>query len=379
MLLVCPRCNASFTDRYHCPSCGIALVPSVMADEPSLPAKTGAKWQQTALGRGVVGLLLAQGLYYGLLQLGTALLLMTGMHTEQANQWWNTWAGWSSHMIILVVALIVGGMMAGAGRPRGYLSGAAIGFLNGALFIIVPKGAKILPEGVSDEELLDLLFYGQPAVQALIGALGGLAGTLIWRPMASVAVPPPTPAQLPSPLSQRLPTGPVQPVTTPFGGPIAWVRVAAGAVLALMGSSWANFILDYMIRASAGKLTLESTQHARFVTWEIAVLVLLLGSAAAGANCKNAMKQGLMVGVFTALGLLIFHVQLGTPSSIPAQALWLAVLRPRENLEEWGLGLVTVLSFATIVPLAILGGWFGGALLPPLYRPPGQKRLFMEI
>jgi len=271
----------------------------------------------------------------------------------------------------------VGGMMAGAGRPHGYLSGAAIGFLNGALFILVPKGAKVLPDGVSNEDVLDLVFYGQPVIQAVIGALGGLMGTLIWRPMASVAAPSPAPP--PSPLSQRLPMGPAPAVSTPFGGPVSWVRVAAGTVLVLMGSSWANFILDYMIRASAGKLTLESTQHARFVTWEIAVLVLLLGSAAAGANCKNSMKQGLMVGVFTAIGLLLFHVQLGNSASIPAQALWLAVLSPRDNLDDWGLGLVALLTFATIVPLAILGGWFGGQLLPPLYRPPGQKRLFIEI
>ena len=161
---------------------------------------------------------------------------------------------------------------------------------------------------------------------------------------------------------------------------MAWVRVAGGTILALLGSAWANWILNYMILASAGKLSLESTQHARFVTWEISALSVLLGSALAGASTKNGLKQGLIVGIFVTIGLLAIHVtseQIDV-GKVPAPALWLAVIHPAETPEQWDLAKTSALSLI-ILPLGLLGGWFGGQLLPPLMRPSRRKGLFAEV
>jgi hypothetical protein len=373
MAMVCPRCNTSYQDRNTCPACGIALVPAVLApDDTGLP-RSRPKWQQTALGRGVVGLLLSQGMYNGLLQLCTALVVAMGLH--DVPKWWASWTGWSILQVLLVIGVVAGGVLAGAGQRRGPLYGAAVGLANGLLYLLVPKPE--FPSTASDT-FKDVFEFGQPVIQAALGALGGLIGMVIWRPLLAVA-PPPAPAPV-SPLSQHLPLAPQRPKESGFAGPVNWVRVAGGTILALMGSAWANWILNYMILASAGKLSLESTQHARFVTWEISALSVLLGSALAGASTKNGLKQGLIVGIFVTIGLLAIHVtseQIDV-GKVPAPALWLAVIHPAETPEQWDLAKTSALSLI-ILPLGLLGGWFGGQLLPPLMRPSRRKGLFAEV
>lgn len=378
MSMVCPRCNASFEDRYTCPMCGIALTAApTMAADSGVLFKPEAKWQQTALGRGVVGLLLAQGLYYGLWQLGTAVMMATVDESQRAD-WWSTWPGWSVRQVLLVISLIVGGMMAGAGQRRGLLHGGLLGVVNGLLFLVVPKGAEILPLG-SSEEFQDIIWYGQPLLQAVVGAIGGLIGATVWRPMLSVTAPaaprPATPI-----LTQRLVMTPSMPAPSGFSGPVAWPRVIVGTMIALLGSAWANMILNYMNDATGGRMVIESITHARFVTWEISVIALIIGSATAGATTRNGMKQGLLVGAITGFGLLAIHLQQeGSLRSVPAPTMWWPVLRPHEIVEQWSPGFKVSLTFATMLPMGLLGGWFGSQLLPPLAGSGRRKRLFAEV
>src|SRR5215468_9170354 len=76
MAMVCPQCNVSFEQRWHCPTCGVRLLYQAQQTRVGRGVLGGAaQWQQTPWGRIFIGLLLAQGLYYGLRHLCTAGLL----------------------------------------------------------------------------------------------------------------------------------------------------------------------------------------------------------------------------------------------------------------------------------------------------------------
>ena len=87
MAMVCPQCNRSYQQRLQCPGCDVRLLY-----QASKRGQTGddqrSQWQQSPWGRMVVGLLLAQGLYYGLRQLYTAGVLVTG--DAAAHDVWST-------------------------------------------------------------------------------------------------------------------------------------------------------------------------------------------------------------------------------------------------------------------------------------------------
>src|SRR5947207_2189906 len=86
--LVCPRCNGVFKQRLLCPKCGIRLQT---ADAPrpfsplDLPSSTS--WYHGPWNRILIGLLLAQGLYYGLRMLTEALRMAIDPETPAA-EWW---------------------------------------------------------------------------------------------------------------------------------------------------------------------------------------------------------------------------------------------------------------------------------------------------
>src|SRR5437016_4361872 len=83
MAMVCPQCKRSFVQQLTCSECGGRLL--YQANTRATPSDEGSdesyQWQQTPWGRMTAGLILAQGLAYGLQQLLTAGLVATGEHS----------------------------------------------------------------------------------------------------------------------------------------------------------------------------------------------------------------------------------------------------------------------------------------------------------
>ena len=91
MSMVCPKCNGAFEQRWQCPTCGVRLAYQ-SGPRPILgDVGQGSPWGQTPWGRILVGVVLSQGLYYGLRQFATAGLLATG--DEAARGVWSTLCG----------------------------------------------------------------------------------------------------------------------------------------------------------------------------------------------------------------------------------------------------------------------------------------------
>jgi hypothetical protein len=333
MAMVCPQCQGSFSQRLQCPTCGTRLeyYASRRAAAGS-PEKPGA-WQQAPWARIFIGLLVAQGLYYGLMHLCKAGLLV--VNDQAARDVWVTLSGLLLLQGLQALGLLIGGGLAGAGQWRGLLYGGIVGAMNGVIFIVV--------EYQYAELFTPVALYGQPILQTAFGAAGGFVGSLIWRPISLPLGP-----AVPAGMRAQYPTK----ASTLFAGPVAWPRVLAGAALAVAGATWATVILDLVISAGEGKLTIDSSLQAHLVTWEITALAMFVGSALAGATTSNGLKQGLCVGVGTAAMLVAF--------SFGAQHLQL------DNL---------ALTTGSALVICLVGGWFGSQLFPPVVDYGGRKRL----
>ena len=132
----------------------------------------GPRWQQTVVGRLLIGLVLAQGLFYGLRHLLTGVLL--AMQETEGDLWED-----SRNVFLLfsiqLFAAFVGGVFAGSGQRYGYLLGVFVGLWNGVLAALLRQN----PAG----EFLSLGFLTHPLSQSGTALLGGVIGSLVWRPI----------------------------------------------------------------------------------------------------------------------------------------------------------------------------------------------------
>jgi hypothetical protein len=131
--------------------------------------------------------------------------------------------------------------------------------------------------------------------------------------------------------------------------------VVAGIGLAVGGAVWADVIRDFIVDASEGKLKIVTHMQANLVTLEISALAILAGAALAGSSTFNGLKQGLTVGVGSAIVLAFVSIVNG-PADLS----------------------LFLLQLACVLVLGVVGGWFGGQLLPPVIPHKHFRRRYDE-
>jgi hypothetical protein len=328
MAMVCLKCKESFEQRLQCPKCEGRLI--YQATPRKRRAWSGGegrvKWMHAASGRILLGVLLAQGLYFGLRRLCSAGLLAAEESDPQGV--WTSLLGVFLVQGLQALGLLVGGALAGAGYRRGLTLGALVGAISGAISLTLLLGAQ--------EELTAIALYGQPLVQMVIGAVGGAIGSTIWKPLSAIES---SGQSKLIPVKLVIPPPQTHPAT--FSGPISWTRVLAGSLVAVAGTIYAKTLLNFVLDASDGKLSLDGFLEAELVTWEIKALAILFGSAIAGSGTVNNLKQGSCVGMAVSI------VQMG-----------ILLASDTVPLER---GILTV---AAALALGLVGGWFGGQMLP---------------
>jgi hypothetical protein len=280
----------------------------------------------------IVGLILAQGLAYGLQHLLTAGLVATGEHSSI----WATLRGVLVLHGLQGVCLIIGGALCGAGKHRGLLYGSLVGLVNGLLFLAFQRQSDDMPTAVA--------LYGQPILHMAFGALGGLLGTVIWKPITIVQVP-------------EAAKG-VKAVSLPgtsfkfLAGPIYFGRVCLGIFVVVNGVVWSNAILHWVMNASQGALEIKTHLQAQLIGWEVCALATLFGAGLAGSSTFNGLKQGLCVGVGSSL--ILVGVYIGSPKTM---------------LET------TLIMVFGVMAMTLAGGWFGSQLFPPVRAQKRRKRI----
>jgi hypothetical protein len=200
----------------------------------------------------------------------------------------------------------------------------------------------ILADQLTGEPLNLIMLCEAPIALTAFGAVAGLLGSRIWKPLPELELPVPSMGEASPPKGLKF---------RGFIGPVNWPRVIAGTSMAVGGVVWSNVIRDFILEASEGKLKIATELQANFVTWEIWGLAILCGAALAGSSTLNGLKQGLSVGAGAAIVLASFRI----------------VSEPVE-LSQF------LMQLAAVLMLGLIGGWFGGQLLPPLVPRPRRRR-----
>src|SRR5262245_58110579 len=240
---MCPKCRGYFAGHLLCPNCGVQLAPE---DDPESDVTTLANrirkhfpaLQAPFVRRFFLGLLIAQGLYYGIRQFTLAAAQLFG-------------AAWGFSELLIgpmiglafqLGALFFAALVAGAGHTWAVALGATLGAVNSAAILGAAYHFKAMPEG--------LFLYGHAPLHLVVGIMGGLFGRILFRPLQDL------------PLLQDAapPAPPPRPVLKKDLGPIAWARVLAGAVLAFTGTVWAHTLRSQMGGGSGGF-------NGQFITW----------------------------------------------------------------------------------------------------------------
>jgi hypothetical protein len=322
MAMVCPQCGRTYEQRLDCQLCDVRLVFHDLRRRAGRQAGPVTRWRQTPWGRVLIGVFLAQGLFYALRQLLTGALL--ALQSAPPQDVWTSPTGQFLLQSLCLATLFLGALLAGSSQRLGMLLGAAVGVGNGVLWALLHLGPR--------HPLSLFTLLAQPLLQTAVGLLAGWIGAVIWPPLPII-----------DPRAQAKRKRIFSNTASLFAGPVAWFRVALGILLAVAGTLSAAKLFDLAMDATDGVLATADDLQDRMVIWEIKALALFAGGMLAGATQRNGFKQGVIVGLGVAV--ILIGVQLARYPN------W------------WQAAPFTLISSLT---LPVVGGWFGTQLLPPV-------------
>ncbi len=349
MQLFCPACQAAFPGTQRCPRCGgLLLLPQEAAEaaatRPAAPLPAAPSLQTTPLGRVAVGAVFALGLYLGLRKLATGVVLAS--HPDP-DTWWSSFEGLVAVCGGQALAVIFGAVVAAAGRTGGLVFGGAVGGLCGVLFL----AAELLAGAPSR----DLVLYMQPIVLVCVGGVAGVLAARVWGAVPILDMPVPDQNKLSS--AQFALEGP-----STRSRPTSLLRVLAGAMIMMASVAVADKVRSGAQKYSGGMLRVNSVGQGQFLTWQIAVLGMLVGGATAAAGTGAGVRHGVLAGALGSVGILALTVSAGEPFS--PITYWLRALSL--GAVPYNDPAAITAAVSGVLLLGVLGGWLGGTLFQPL-------------
>lgn len=356
MQLFCPSCQAAYFGASRCPRCGgLLLMPQEATVQPRRRHTGYEPIRPTQTARVIVGLVLALGAYLGLRQFATGLVLAAEPNPEA---WWLSFDGLRVVFGLQATAAVFGALLAGAGRPRGFVLGAAVGGLCGLAFLAVEVAGGAPP--------LNPVLLVQVAVLLGAGAVAGVVGARVWPTPPDVEMPVPASPNKLSSIQLDVNQARLK------NRPTRWVRVLVAGVVIAAGVTTAEAARHGAQKHSAGMLHVESQGQGRFLSLQMAVLVILAGAGFAGAGTGAGIRHGLFAGFLGGVGVVALGAATGDVAS--PVAYWL------ERVRLHGAGLLDPAAAGAVVGAVILagavGGWLGGTLFLPLAPASLRNRTF---
>jgi hypothetical protein len=345
MQLFCPTCQAAFPGSQRCPRCGgLLLRPQEAAAVTShTPAQPPPPEEATPTSRVVIGAVFAVGLYLGFRKL--AMGFVAAAHPDPAS-WWTSSQAVTAICAWQVVAVMLGSLVAAAGRVSGFSFGAVVGGVGGVL-VLAGELAAGAPRG--------MMLLIQPGIMVVVGAATGFIASRVWAALPTL--------EMPTINVQKLdPTQLVLEETAQKVRPTAWIQILVGAAIIVGAAASAEEIRSGAQRFSAGMLHTTTAGQGHFMTWQVGLFGMLLGSIIASGGTGAGVRHGLTAGVLGAIGILAVSFARGEPVS--PIAYWLTHLTLGDLSASHPM--VIAASFGGVTFLSLLGGWLGGEILQPL-------------
>lgn len=330
----CEKCGyPASTSRGTCPRCGIRMIEDGLtistlpqAFQPADDTPDGPSFVR----RFVLGAITLLGLFHGLKHLTLAGAIFLSVSSELRPE---------GTIGLLVAATLAGSAVAGTVNRRAELAGFLLGL--GA------AGCCVVLDLAAGATLYADWLIGVPALLALVGTVGGMAGRLMI---------PPAP-KLPR-FGRFDPRLMNQKITAPI--PLVWWRIAFGALLVTIGTYYAETVRMGLAQVLAGHS--GSMGSNRMLTWQVSVIFAVLGGVAAGANTRGGIRQGLLAGTAAGAGVVALEAT-RKAGSAPLLEFWADQL----NVNEIGPMVFGALGGTVLIGTAI-GGWLGAHILPPRRR-----------
>jgi hypothetical protein len=358
--LYCVKCQFAISGKMDCPRCGSRLVaPQEAHVLPSerisfVPQATNSSAASRVLAGGAVAFGLAMGLKE----------VVTGIHSAigESDEWWSTETAIGVMLSIRALAAVGGGLLAGAGRTNGGLSGMMAGVSAAGILLSIqafgPNG-KVTPESI-----LAL------AIMSCVALLAGAIGGKVWPPRSEL--PKATLASRGSSILEKAKDlqedDEAQKVR-----PTQWARILLGVSIAICGFVAAESIRTGLVKGSDGLLDLGGSRNLPFTCMEIAGILAFLGGIAAGSSTGIGYRQGIYTGIIAGtLAASLFSMK--GPDKFPASAGVMEVLNwsPEKTPKVRAIGTV----FGAMFGVCAAGGIFGGLLFPPIVQ---RQRILTEV
>jgi hypothetical protein len=315
----------------------------------------------TAFRRAVIGTVVALGLDFALrdwLQ-GTAAIIAPLRNLSTAD--WQ--ASLEGHIAVAgcgVIAAAVGGILAGAGRPSGILTGLFVGLVSASTLIIPDVLAGRPSSGLTWAAAATILLV--TILAAMLGAAGWPAKVDLPMPMLATGSSLASSVALNYAVAQQHANQDSESEHS-----IAWVRVMIASVLAIAALVTATQSRELLRDNFGNRLRMGIDIPA--VTLQLAILPLFLAGTLAGASTRVGLKNGAMAGVVTTGLLLVLSLQQPPPPPVVG---WLELWGLAPTLMIWDSFAATAVGLVLFLALA---GEVGAQLVwaPGTGRPRGAR------
>jgi len=301
---------------------------------------TPGHWSQSIILRAILGLVFCAGLLFVFRRLTDAVVLLVGMDSPA---FWASEAGFYTFQPEQFIALVLGTMLASAGRNNTMVFGAMLGAIVGFV-ILLSLPALQMPINV---DVSSLLYYLMPVWSAAAGALGGKLGEILWHPPVQKDYRP-----IAAAVVEHETFGVIYYARNVVFGlvfaNVRWLRVLLAALLIFVGLLYMNDLVNWMVRYFAGGNydALQLGIHKRVIVNMLQAATVIFCVAMAGANSQHGLANGFWVGVIVGVANLLRYVLFPGPEPLDVTII----------LGE--IGWVWLVS--------LLAGGFGAMVMPPM-------------
>jgi hypothetical protein len=301
---------------------------------------TPGHWSQSIILRAILGLVFTAGFLFVLRRLTDAVVLLLGMDSPA---FWKSEAGFYTWQPEQFIGIVLGTMLASAGRNHTMVLGAMLGAITGFV-VLLSLSALEMPINV---DVSSLLYYLMPVWSAAAGALGGKLGEILWHSPESKDYRP-----IAAPSIDQETLGIVFHLRNALFGLVVanvrWLRVLIVSIVILLGLWYMTDLVNWTIRYFAGG-NYDPFQLGIRKSLMVSMLqgaVVIFAAAVAGAGSQHGLAHGFWVGVIVGVANLLRYVLFPGPEPLDVTAI----------LGE--IGWVWLVS--------LLAGGFGAMVMPPM-------------